>query len=148
MKVVIGNDHAGVELKQELLEHLHQMGVDAVNLGVDTHESVDYPDVAAQVGRAVVRGEVELGFLVCGTGIGVCMAANKVRGVRAAPCCYEYHARMARQHNHANVCCIGSRVTGPELAKAIVTDFINTPVDEDERHCRRRDKIMALESAE
>ncbi len=146
MKVAVGNDHAGVELKWTLMEHLAEIGVEAENLGVDTEASMDYPDIAAKVGRAVAGGEADLGVLICGTGIGVCLAANKVRGVRAAPCCFEYHARMAREHNHANVCCVGARVIGPELAKAIVTEFVRTPVSDAERHVRRRRKVEALET--
>ncbi|MEA3400369.1 MAG: ribose 5-phosphate isomerase B [Armatimonadota bacterium] len=145
MRIAVGNDHAGVELKWTLMQHLADLGVEAENLGVDSEESVDYPDVAATVGEAVSSGEYDLGLLICGTGIGVCLAANKVRGVRAAPCCFEYHARMAREHNHANICCLGARVVGPELAKSIVTAFIRTPVSDAERHLRRRDKVMALE---
>ncbi len=147
MKVVVGNDHAGVELKWVVLEHLREMdGVEVENLGVDTEEPMDYPDIAATVARTVAAGEAELGFIICGTGIGVSMAANKVDGVRAALCCQEYHARMAREHNFANVCCLGGRVTGSELAKAIVTEFVRTPESDVARHIRRRDKIMALES--
>ncbi|MGC9317790.1 MAG: ribose 5-phosphate isomerase B [Armatimonadota bacterium] len=145
MKIAVGNDHAGVELKWTLMQHLAELGAEAENLGVDSEESVDYPDVAARVGEAVSGGDYDLGLLICGTGIGVCLAANKIRGVRAASCCFEYHARMAREHNHANVCCVGARVIGPELAKSIVTAFIRTPVSEAERHIRRRDKVMALE---
>lgn len=145
MKVAVGNDHAGLVLKWAVIEHLGELGVEAENLGVDTEDSVDYPDVSAQVGRAVVEGDADLGVLICGTGLGVCMAANKVRGVRAAPCCFEYHARMAREHNHANICCLGGRVIGPELAKAIITAFVQTPESDARRHLRRRRKLEALE---
>lgn len=147
MEIVIGNDHAAVELKFLLVEHLTQMGLNVTNLGVDSEDSVDYPDIAEAVGRAVAEGTADLGVLVCGTGIGVCVAANKVHGVRAATCCFEYHARMAREHNHANVCCIGSRVTGSEVAKAIVTAFVETPGSQEERHLRRCRKLEALDDA-
>ncbi len=146
MKIAVGNDHAAVQLKQVLLVHLHELGVEADNLGVDTEESVDYPDCARRVARAVAAGDADLGLLICGTGIGMSMAANKVPGVRAALCCLEYHARMAREHNHANVCCLGARVTGDELAKAIVSEFVRTPVSDDERHLRRVRKIDALDA--
>ena len=102
---------------------------------------------AADLARAVAAGHAELGLLICGTGIGMSMAANKVPGVRAALCCVEYHARMAREHNHANVCCIGARVTGEELARAIVTEFVRTPASDDQRHLRRVRKIDALDAA-
>ncbi len=144
MKIAVGNDHAAVQLKLVLLRHLRELGVEADNLGVDTEESVDYPDCAEAVARAVAAGEADLGLLICGTGIGMSMAANKVPGVRAALCCVEYHARMAREHNHANICCLGARVTGEELAKAIVTEFVRTPVSDDERHLRRVRKVDAL----
>ena len=147
MKIVIGNDHAGVDLKFILLEEMKEIGLDVTNLGVDTEESVDYPDVAAEVGRAVADGEAKFGVLVCGTGLGVCIAANKIRGVRAVKCCFEYEARMAREHNYANVLCIGSRVTGSELAKSIVAAFIATAGSEEQRHIERGRKINALDDA-
>ena len=147
MKIAFGNDHAGLELKDELIEELTQMGVKVLNLGVDTSDSVDYPDIAQAVGEAVAGGKADLGVVVCGTGIGVCMAANKVPGIRAACCSFEYHARMAREHNHANVCCIGSRVTGAEVARAILAVFVGTALDDDERHLRRVRKVEALDDA-
>lgn len=147
MTIAIGNDHAAIELKQVIAEHLRGLGVEVLNLGVDTPASVDYPDCAARVGRAVSGGDADLGVLICGTGLGMSMAANKVPGIRAALCCFEYHARMAREHNHANICCLGARVTGSELAKAIVTVFITTPPSGDPRHLRRIAKIEALEGA-
>lgn len=146
MRIAIGNDHAGVQLKNELVELLAKMGYTVENFGVDTEESMDYPDIAAEVARAVAAGDADLGVIACGTGIGVSMAANKVDGVRAALCSFEYHAKMAREHNDANVCCVGARVIGPELAKAIVGTFVATPFSGVDRHARRRDRIMALES--
>ncbi len=146
MKVAVGNDHAGVRLKWVLVEYLEELGVEVDNRGVDAEKSVDYPDIAERVARAVVDGQADLGLLLCGTGIGMSIAANKVRGVRAAACCCEYHARIARQHNHANICCLGARVIGPELAKAIVREFVETPVSDEERHLRRCRKVTALET--
>ncbi|MGD9498163.1 MAG: ribose 5-phosphate isomerase B [Armatimonadota bacterium] len=145
MRIAVGNDHAGLALKRALLPHLEELGLQTINLGVDSEAPADYPDMAEAVARAVVGGEAELGLLICGTGLGVCMAANKIVGARAATCCFEYHAVMARRHNHANICCLGARVTGEELAKAIVTAFVRTPEDTAERHVRRRRKIEALE---
>jgi ribose 5-phosphate isomerase B len=149
MKIAIGNDHAAVALKHELAAFLTSMQIEVENFGVDTEDSMDYPDIAAAVARAVAAGDADLGIIACGTGIGVSMAANKVDGIRAALCSFEYHARMAREHNHANVCCIGSRVIGPELAKAIVERLHHHAVQmSDERHVAARHRIMALESAE
>jgi len=145
MKVAIGNDHAAVDLKRDLVEHLRSLGLEVHNFGVDSEDSMDYPDIAAEVGRAVASGSADLGVIACGSGIGVSIAANKVDGVRAALCSFEYHARMARQHNDANVCCVGARVIGADLAKAIVEEFVTTPFSDEQRHARRRDKITALE---
>jgi len=145
MKIAIGNDHAAVDLKNELVEFLRGMAIEVENFGVDTEDSMDYPDIAAEVARAVAAGDADLGVIACGTGIGVSIAANKVDGVRAALCSFQYHAKMAREHNDANVCCVGARVIGPELAKAIVEEFVTTPFSGVDRHAHRRDKIMALE---
>lgn len=148
MKIAIGNDHAGVDLKNELVDFLTSMDIEVENFGVDTEASMDYPDIAAEVARAIAAGEADLGVIACGTGIGVSMAANKVDGVRAALCSFEYHAKMAREHNDANVCCVGARVIGAELAKEIVRTFVTTEFSGVDRHARRRDKIMALENAD
>ncbi len=145
MKVAIGNDHAAVDLKRDLAEHLRSLGIEVHNFGVDTEASIDYPDIAAEVARAVASGAADLGVIACGSGIGMSISANKIDGVRAALCSFEYHARMARMHNDANVCCVGARVTGADLAKAIVEEFVTTPFSDEERHARRRDKITALE---
>lgn len=144
MTVAIGNDHAGVDLKLALLEHLADLGIEAEDLGTGERTSCDYPDYAEQVARSVADGRHDLGVLICGTGIGMSMAANRIGGVRAALCCFEYHARMAREHNGANVLCLGARVTGVDVAKAVLTAFVNTPVSDEERHARRRAKTMAL----
>ena len=147
MRIAVGNDHAAVDLKLALLEHLDELGVQTTDMGTSEATSCDYPDYAEKVAHAVADGECDLGLLICGTGIGMAMAAGKVDGVRAALCTFEYHARMARGHNGANVLCLGARVTGVDVAKAILTTFINTPVDESERHARRREKIMALQGS-
>ncbi len=145
MTIAVGNDHAGVDLKLAMLEHLAELGVEAEDFGTGERTSCDYPDFAEKVARSVADGTHDIGLLICGTGLGMSMAANKVNGVRAALCCFEYCARMAREHNGANVLCIGARVTGPDVAAAIVTAFVQTPVNDEERHARRRDKIMALQ---
>ncbi len=147
MRIAIGNDHAAVELKIELMDVLASMDIEVENFGVDTEDSMDYPDIAAEVARAVTSGAADLGIIACGTGIGVSMAANKVDGARAALCSFEYHAKMAREHNDANICCLGARVIGPELARAIVETFVTTDFSGVDRHARRRDKIMALEDS-
>ena len=146
MRIAIGSDHRGFELKKLAMRLLENAGRTYEDFGAYSADSVDYPDIAVKVAEAVVKGDFDRGILICGTGIGMSIAANKVRGVRAAACCCEYHARMARQHNHANICCLGARVIGPELAKAIVREFVETPVSDEERHLRRCRKVTALET--
>lgn len=144
MKIVIGADHAGFELKAHLANHLRDAGHDVEDVGTHSVDSVDYPDLAAAVARRVVSGDAERGVLVCGTGLGVAIAANKVDGVRAAPCHDHFTASMARRHNDANVVCVGARVVGSGVAEEIVTAFVESDF-EGGRHGRRVDKITALE---
>jgi ribose 5-phosphate isomerase B len=143
MKLAIGCDHAGLALKTELLDALKGRA-EVQDLGTRSAESVDYPDFAAKVARAVGEGEVERGVLVCGTGIGMSIVANKFRGVRAALCTSELEARMARAHNDANVLCLGQRVIGPGQARAILDVFLATPF-EGGRHAQRVKKIQDAE---
>ena len=143
MKLAIGSDHAGLALKSELVESLKDRA-EVKDLGTHTADSVDYPDFAAQVARAVVSGQAELGVLVCGTGIGMSIAANKVRGVRAALCTSEFEARLARAHNDANILCLGQRVIGAGQARAIVDVFLATAF-EGGRHEKRVQKIKDAE---
>lgn len=143
-KLVIGGDHAGFEVKEVLEQLLIERGYDVEDIGTHDTESVDYPDIAQAVTRAVASRRVERGILVCGTGIGVCMAANKAHGIRAALCHDEYTARMSRQHNDANVLCIGARVIGSGVIEAVVMTWLETDF-EGGRHQRRVDKIMAPE---
>ncbi|HEX4621219.1 MAG TPA: ribose 5-phosphate isomerase B [Myxococcaceae bacterium] len=143
MKLAIGCDHAGLALKTELLDAL-QGRAEVQDLGTTSGESVDYPDFASKVARAVGKGEVERGVLVCGTGIGMSIVANKFRGVRAALCTSELEARMARAHNDANVLCLGQRVIGPGQARAILDVFLATPF-EGGRHAQRVKKIQDAE---
>lgn len=145
MRIAIGADHAGYELKEFLEQALAKAGHEVSDLGTHSIESVDYPDFAAAVGRAVASGEADLGILVCGTGIGMSIAANKVRGVRAAHCASPFDALFARRHNDANVLCLGSRVLAPEYAEAIARVFVGEPF-EGGRHARRVEKIAGLES--
>lgn len=143
-KVLIACDHGGVDLKKQLAEDLASWDCEVVDLGVNDSTSVDYPDYALKVGRGVAAGEGDLGVLVCGTGVGMSIAANKVPGVRAAMVGDEYSARMARQHNDANVVCLGGRVLGPDRARAILEAFLDAEF-EGGRHQRRLDLITAAE---
>lgn len=145
MKLAIGSDHAGLELKQELLKAIHARKLSVVDFGTYTGDSVDYPDFAGQVARAVGTGECSLGVLICGTGIGMSIVANKYKGVRAAVCTTEFEARMARGHNDANVLCLGQRVVGPGIAKTILETFLDQPF-ESGRHERRVQKIRDAEN--
>jgi ribose 5-phosphate isomerase B len=143
-RVIAGSDHAGLNLRAEAVKVARAAGFEVEDLGPFTGESVDYPDYARQVAEAVAAGRARLGILVCGTGIGMSISANKVHGVRAAHCVTEFDARMARAHNDANVLCIGERVLGLGVAAAVVKAFLETPF-EGGRHQRRVDKIGALE---
>jgi ribose 5-phosphate isomerase B len=142
--VGLGADHAGFPLKEDLKAWLIAHGYDVVDLGTQSAESVDYPDYAAAVGGAVGAGKADCGVLVCGTGIGMAMAANKLPGVRAAACSDAYTARMSREHNDANVLALGARTTPADVALDIVQAFLDTPFAGG-RHARRLDKIAALE---
>ncbi len=141
MTIYIGSDHAGFALKQLLVEHLLGQGYTVHDLGVHSEASADYPDTAHLVAERVAHQPGSFGILVCGTGIGMCITANKHRGIRAAHASEPVSARLAREHNDANVLCLGSRIVGSELAKAIVETFLGTPFSQDERHLRRIHKI-------
>ena len=147
MRIVIGADHAGYELKQQIARYLLAQGHQVQDLGTHSPQSVDYPDYAVRVARAVVAGEAERGILICGTGIGMSIAANKVRGARAAVCTDCYMARMARQHNDARILCLGGRVLGLGSALDVVEVFLRTDFVGG-RHAQRVDKIGALERKE
>ena len=147
MKIGIGNDHSAVEMKQDIAAYLEEKGYEVVNYGTDSHESCDYPVYGEKVGRAVAAGDVDFGIVICGTGLGISLAANKVRGIRAVVCSEPYTARLARQHNDANVLAFGARVIGIELAKMIVDEFLSAKF-EGGRHQRRVDMIMDIEKRE
>ena len=145
MRVAIGADHGGFEQKQELARYLaEELGCEVVDMGTDSTESVDYPDYAEKVARAVGKGEVERGVLICGTGIGVSLAADKVAGVRASSITSVPFAELFRQHNNGNVVCLSGRFVDLDVNKAIVKTFLETPF-EGGRHQQRVDKIMALD---
>ena len=145
MKIAIGNDHSAVELKNIIVDFLKEKGIEVLNLGTDSSESCDYPVYGEKVGRAVVSGEADLGIAICGTGLGISLAANKVKGVRACVCSEPYTAVMSRRHNDANMMAIGAGFTGEKLAERMVEVFLSTD-SEGGRHARRVDKIMALEA--
>lgn len=136
MNLVIANDHAAVGLKNAILRHLTELGHNVVNCGTDTNDSCDYPVFAKELCKYVTEGKAELGILVCGTGIGMSMAANKVKGIRAAACSDYFSAKYTRAHNDANVLCLGARVLGEGLALELVDVFLNTPF-EGGKHLRR-----------
>ena len=144
-KVVIGCDHAGFELKCKLIEHLKGAGYDVLDVGTDSTASCDYPIFAEKVADAITSGARELGILVCGTGIGMSMAANKCRGIRACACSDTFSARLTRNHNDANILCIGARVVGEGLAYDLVDAFL-TAEFEGGKHQRRVDLITAIEN--
>jgi ribose 5-phosphate isomerase B len=135
--IAIGSDHGGYELKLELINHLKEREIEVKDYGCDSPESCDYPVYAKAVSEAVAAGECELGILICGTGIGMSMAANKVDGIRAAVCSDCFSAKATREHNNANVLCMGARTVGPGLALMIADIFLDTPFSNDERHVRR-----------
>lgn len=143
--IAIGCDHGGFALKQDLLAHLKEKGIAVKDYGTDTPDSIDYPVIAEAVCNGITSGECELGILVCGTGIGMSMAANKIKGIRAAAVSETFSARLTRMHNDANVICLGGRVVGPGLACDIVDAFLGAEF-EGGRHQRRVDQVMALEA--
>ena len=147
MKIGIANDHASVEMKQQVVAYLKEKGYDVVNYGTDSTESYDYPIYGEKIGHAVASGEVDFGIAICGTGLGISLAANKVHGIRAAVCSEPYTARLSRQHNNANILAFGSRVIGIELAKMIIDEFLGAEF-EGGRHQRRVDMIMDVERRE
>ncbi|ADL08781.1 ribose 5-phosphate isomerase B [Thermosediminibacter oceani] len=145
MKIAVACDHGGLNLKVEVIKLLEHKGIEYEDLGTFSDEPVDYPDIALSLAEAVARGEYDRGIVICGTGIGVSIAANKVKGIRAALCHDVYSARMSRLHNDANVLAMGARVIGPGLARTIVEEWLETGF-EGGRHKRRIDKISSYEN--
>ena len=146
MKIAIGNDHVGIELKAALMEVLKERNIEVVDCGAYDTQRSDYPVYGAKVGRLVAQGEVDGGILICGTGIGISLAANKIHGVRAAVCSEPYSAMLSKQHNNSNIIAMGSRVVGPELAKMILTSWLDATF-EGGRHQKRVDLITELEQS-
>lgn len=139
--IALGCDHGGYELMQEVIAHLEERGIEYKNFGTYSKKSCDYPEFAHAVAHAVADGVCEKGILICGTGIGISIAANKVPGIRAALCHDCFSAKATREHNNANILAMGGRVVGAGLALDIVDLFLDTPFSEDERHIRRIEKI-------
>ncbi len=144
MRIAIGSDHRGYRLKQSVAQLLQELGHQLQDFGCLDERPIDYPDVAGQVAQAVARGDFDRGVLICGTGIGMSITANKVPGVRAALCDSPYTAQLAMEHNNANVLCLGGEVMGPGLAQEIVSTYLATSFEEG-RHVRRIEKIADLE---
>ncbi len=145
MNIAIGSDHRGFEVKRRIASLLTQLGHEVFDVGTHSRESVDYPDIAFQVASAVSEGRAQRGILICGTGIGMCIAANKVKGVRAAPCHDYVTAQMSRRHNNANVLCLSADLLGEEQIDRMVRIWLDTEF-ENGRHARRVDKINRYES--
>lgn len=144
MKIAIANDHAAVEMKKHILKYIESKGHSVTNFGTDNEQSCDYPVYAEKVATRVANGEFDLGILICGTGIGMSLAANKVRGIRAACCSDVYSAKMCRQHNNANILTFGARVIGSATAEMLVDAFLDTEFED--RHKKRVDMISQIES--
>lgn len=147
MKIGIANDHAGVSLKNEIVAYLKEKrtNVEIVNYGTDNNDSVDYPDFAKALCIDIKSGKIETGILICGTGLGISISANKIKGIRCALCHETFSAQFSKQHNDANVLALGARVTGPGLALEIVNIWLDTKF-EGGRHSKRVDKMMQLEN--
>ncbi len=144
MKIGIGNDHSAVAMKWEVVDFLNELGHEVVNYGTDSEESCNYPVYGEKVARAVADHEVDLGILICGTGVGISLAANKVRGIRAVVCSEPYSARLSRQHNNTNILAFGARVIGIELTKMIIEEWLNAEF-QGGRHQERVNMIMDIE---
>lgn len=139
--IALGSDHGGYDLKQEVIAYLKEKNLEYKDYGTDSKESCDYPVYAKKVANAIVNGECDKGILICGTGIGISITANKVKGIRAALCHDTFSAQATREHNDANILAMGARVVGPGLALKIVDTFLNTEFSNDERHIRRIEQI-------
>lgn len=147
MRIGIGNDHVAIELKNTIKEHLEQQGYEVVDFGTNSPERFDYPISGYKVGEAVASGDVDLGVLICGTGVGISLAANKVHGIRACVCSDPYSAKLSREHNNTNIIAFGARVVGPELAKMIVDEWLGATF-QGGRHQRRIDMLAEIEGTQ
>jgi ribose 5-phosphate isomerase B len=145
-KIAIGSDHAGYPLKVQVLEYLKKKGHEVIDLGTDSEAPVDYPDYAEKVGEKVSSGEADIGIVLCGSGVGASVAANKIRGVRAGLCHDTFSAHQGREDDDTNVLCMGARVIGPNLAMEVLESFLKAKFSGLERHQRRLNKVLAIES--
>jgi len=146
MRIVLGSDHAGFQLKEEIAAYLRERGTKLLDVGTNGPEPVDYPDFAEAVGTPVLEAKADRGIVICGSGIGASIAANKIPGIRAGVCHDTYSARQGVEHDDMNVLVMGSRVIGPALAREIVKTFLDAKFSNEERHRRRLDKVLALEA--
>jgi len=146
MRVVLGSDHAGYELKQELLACVRALGHEVIDVGTYSSAAVDYPDYAEAVGAALREGKADRGVLICGSGVGASVAANKMPGIRAGLCHDSYSAHQGVEHDDVNVLVLGARIIGPELAKELVRVYLQAKFSNEERHVRRLGKIKAIEA--
>jgi len=146
--LAIGSDHGGYEMKEAIIKYLDKEKIAYRDFGIFCMESADYSDIGFEVAKAVSEGKFEAGIIICGTGIGISIAANKVKGIRAALCTNSYMARMAREHNNANILALGGRVLGIDLALEILKVFLDTPFSGEERHNRRINKISIIENGD
>lgn len=144
MKIAVGNDHTAIEMKNEIKKFLEEKGYEVINLGTDSTESCDYPVYGEKVAMAVTSGKADLGIAICGTGVGISLACNKVNGIRCCVCSEPYTARLSRTHNDSNVLAFGARVVGTEMAKMITEEWLNASY-EGGRHQRRVDQVMDIE---
>ncbi len=146
MNLAIASDHGGFPLKAKVIELAQSMGHTVVDLGTHSTDPVDYPDYARAIGQAIVQGQAERGILLCGSGVGACVAANKMRGIRAGVCHDTYSAHQSVEHDDINVLCLGARIIGPELMPELVRAFLNAHFTGDERHVRRLGKVKQMEA--
>ena len=146
MKIVIANDHAATDLKFEIKEYIESLGHEVINIGTDSNESCHYPEYGAKAARMVAAGSADLGVLICGTGVGISLAANKVKGIRCGVCSEATTARLIKQHNNANMIAFGARIVSNELAKDIVKAFLEAEFEGGGRHQQRIDMISAIEN--
>jgi RpiB/LacA/LacB family sugar-phosphate isomerase len=145
MRIALAADHAGFELKEKMAAHLKGAGFEVMDLGTGDEEPVDYPDFALAIGKALREGRAERGILICGSGVGACVAVNKIKGIRAGLCHDTYSAHQGVEHDNINVLCLGARVIGEELAKELITAFLSAKFTGEERHRRRLAKIEEIE---
>lgn len=146
MKIAIGCDHAGFTLKNTVAEQVRRLGHEVLDCGTDSPERADYPDFADKVAQAIATNQAQRGILICGSGVGVCVAANKTKGIRACVCHDAYTAKQAVEHDALNVLCLGARIIGPALAEELVTQFLNASFSNEARHQGRLKKVEAIEN--